>query len=369
MTNETCPAATSENVRAWNGCDVAKTTFDAALWMLLEDGEVPNLRDLPVRTFPRTLEGVRQFLAWVDKLLAHWATPEQPRPVFRVVMEATGRYSEELAVWLLAERPTTAPAIVNPRQASHFRKSLAFRNNTDRIAARALAQYGVDRRPASYQPLTPERAELRELSRYRQTLVEELTAEKNRAHESSCSSLVGRLQASRLQRLQRDIKRLEARMKKVVAKDDDLQSDVKLIDSIYGVGFITAVAVVAELGKLTRFACGRQLTAFVGVAPCNQHSGTSVRKKPRMSKAGEPRVRALLYMCAMAAIRGDNPFARTYHRLIAAGKCKKAALGAIMRKLLLVMRAVVISQQPYDPHYDRCGKTVDNSPKKEEISP
>jgi transposase len=134
-------------------------------------------------------------------------------------------------------------------------------------------------------------------------------------------------------------------------------------------GFITAVAVLAELGDLRRFTRGRQLSAFVGTAPCNHDSGSSVHKRPRMSKAGEPRVRALLYMCAMVAVGGDNDFADTYHRLTAAGKPKMAALGAIMRKLPLVMRAIVISGQPYEPHFNRRRKSVHNCSPKEEKSP
>lgn len=368
MYSETSRATTSENVRAWCGLDVSKATFDAALHLPSPNGRARDLRDLPAHTFDRTPEGVRQFLAWADAHLAPYAPPDRPRPVVRVAMEATGRYSIELAVWLLGERAKTAPAIVNPRQACHFRKSLNFRNNTDRIAARALAQYGVDRQPAPYQPFTPTQAQLRDLSRYRQRLVEDLVAEKNRAGEGAESIMVRRLQKNRIQRLQRDIKRIEKEMEKTVAKDPVLKRDAELIDSIYGVGFITAIAVVAELGDLRRFTRGRQLSAFVGTAPCNEESGSTVRKRPRMSKAGEPRLRALLYMCAMVAVEGDNDFADTYHRLLDAGKSKMAALGAIMRKLLLVMRAVVISGQPYDPHYNRRRKTVHNCPQKKEIS-
>lgn len=369
MNNGTCPAATSEKVQVWSGLDVSKASFDTALHVPHPNGQARDLRDLPIKTFARTPEGAGEFLAWADAHLAGGAVPGEPQPILRVVMEATGRYSEELAVWLLAERPSISPAIVNPQQACHFRKSLNFRNNTDRIAARALAQYGVDRQPAPYEPPSAEHAELRGLSRYRTTLVEQLVAEKNRAGEGSDSAVVRRLQKSRLEKLQRDIKRIEKEMKTVVAKHPDLERDAKLIDSIYGVGFITAVAVLAELGDLRRFTRGRQLSAFVGTAPCNQESGSSVRRKPRMSKAGEPRIRALLYMCAMVAVGGDNDFADTYHRLIAAGKPKKAALGAVMRKLLLVMRAIVISGKPYNPHYNRRRETVDNSSQKEGKSP
>lgn len=369
MDTATSLAATSEKVQVWSGLDVSKASFDAALAVPRPDGEARDLRELPVKSFDRTAEGVRAFLDWADAHLDGVAASGERVPTVRVVMEATGRYSVELAVWLLAERPSLSPAIVNPQQACHFRKSLNFRNNTDRIAARALAQYGVDRRPAAYEPPTAAHAELRELSRYRTTLVEQRVAEQNRAEEGSDSTVVRRMQKSRIEKLNRDIKRIEKEIKTAVARIPDLARDAELIDGIYGVGFVTAVAVVAELGDLRRFTRGRQLSAFVGTAPCNHDSGTSVHKRPRMCKAGEPRVRALLYMCAMSAVAGDNDFADTYHRLIASGKTKMAALGAVMRKLLLVMRAIVISGQPYDPHYNRRRKTVDNATQKEGKSP
>jgi transposase len=365
MNTGTNCATTREKVQVWSGLDVSKASFDAALYVPRPDGEAHELRDLPVKTFMRTPQGVCAFLDWADARLAPGAAPGEPQPIVRVVMEATGRYSVELAVWLLAERPLIAPAIVNPQQACHFRKSLNFRNNTDRIAARALAQYGAERQPAPFQPPTAEHAELRELSRYRTTLVEQRVADKNRFGEGADSTLVRRLQKSRIEKLERDIERVEKEMKRVVAHMPDLARDAELIDTIYGVGFVTAIAVVAELGDLRRFTRGRQLSAFVGTAPCIHESGSSVHKRPRMSKAGEPRLRALLYMCAMAAVGGDNEFADTYHRLIAAGKPKMAALGAVMRKLLLVMRAIVISGQPYDPHYNGRRNTVDKCHPKE----
>lgn len=366
MSSAACVVATRENVEDWAGLDVAKASFEVALDSPRPDGRDRDLRDLPGQSFARTREGAREFLGWLDRQLDHDGATGR---AVRVVMEATGRYSEQLAVWLLAERPSLSPAIVNPQQACHFRKSLNVRNNTDRIAARALARYGRDRQPAPYQPPTAEHAQLRELSRYRTTLVEQAVAEKNRAGEGAVCPVVRRMQESRLKKLERDIQRIEKEMEKLLAQLPDLARDARLIETIYGVGFITAVAAVAELGDLRRFSRGRQLSAFVGAAPSNYESGSSVRRRPRMSKAGEPRIRSLLYMCAMTAVAGDNDFADTYRHLLANGKTPKAALGAVMRKILLVMRALVISGQPYDRHYNRRRKTVDNHHPKEENSP
>lgn len=95
----------------------------------------------------------------------------------------------------------------------------------------------------------------------------------------------------------------------------------------------------------------RQLTAFAGVSPRHEESGTSVRKRTRMSKQGSSRIRRTLYMSAMTVIRGDSDLADFYHRLLDEKKTEMAALGAVMRKLLVVMRAILISGEPYVKHY------------------
>lgn len=335
-------------VEHWSGNDVAKQTFDAAFVSAGHHVPAGRLRDLPVKRFPRTREGAKAYLAWLDTLA--------PGEAVRVCMEATGNYSTELAVWLLELRPALRPSIVNPNHTAAFIKSLGLRNKTDRIEARALALYGLDRRPVPYEPLSPEQAELRELSRYRDALVVEKVAEKNRSAEQNASSFVAKLQQKRLRLIEKDIQRLEAQMRHVVNQSPELKHDVEQLSTIYGVAFITAVVVLTELGDLRRFQRARQLTAFAGVSPCIRQSGTSVQKRTRMCKQGNPRVRQALYLAAVTAVRGDNDLRRTYLHLICQGKAPKVALGAVMRKLLTIMRAMLLRGKPYDPNHKAGGK-------------
>lgn len=359
LMNNTIP--TTEAIgkpRVWAGLDVASESFEAALWRPLEPATTRNQRQIPVRGFPRTPEGITQFLAWADALLVEADDPPESTPALRVVMEATGKYSLELAVWLIARRPALAPAIINPETAAHFAKSLSLRNKTDKTDARALARYGAERNPAPYDPPSPAQAELRDLSRYRQRLVEGRDAEKARAREGSASALVRRQQQTRIRRFERDIERIEKQMQKVLEKLPDVKRDAEQLDGIYGVGLIVAATVLAELGDLRRFEQGRTLTAFGGISPRKADSGKSVHKKAHLCKKGSAHVRRVLYLAAMTAIRGDNDLADLYRRLIAKGSKKMSALGAVMRKLLLVMRAVLISGQPYQRHYRPVDKWV-----------
>jgi transposase len=344
--------ATPEVPRVWAGCDVAKETFDAALWFPLDAHEQRPMKDIPVATFPRTPEGVSQLLTWADDLLASEDEPSGLAPTLRVVMEATGRYSIDLAVWMIAQRPSHAPAIINPQTAHHYIDSLAVRNKTDATAARALARFGAERRPVSYEPPTPELALVQALVRRREDLTTLRVAEENRAEELADAPAVIRRQIRRhIAQLRRDEAMIERELRKAVDAVPAFKQDVDRLQTIYGVGFLTAAIVLAELGDLRRFEKARQLSAFAGLSPRRVESGTSVHKRSRLCKKGSSRLRKALYMPALSALRGDNDFADFYRQLVGAGKPKMVALGAVMRKMLLTMRAVLIHNTPYQPHY------------------
>jgi len=334
----------------WVGLDVSKATFDAAL--ALSDQRFPStpVRALPWKSFPRTREGAAAFLVWVNERV--------PKAKVRVIMEATGKYSVELTTWLLARRPSLRPAIENPKSTKAFIDSLNQRNRTDGLAARGLAFYGVERRPAPYEPLSKSRQELRELSRYRDTLVAQRTALKNRRREESTSKIVRRMQTRQLRQLNDDIASIEKETMRVINEDEDFKRDFALLNTIPGVGPITAMTVLAEIGDLRRFERARQLTAYAGVTPRVIVSGTSVRGKTRMCKRGNERVRHALYLSAMATLNTKHPntLSVVHQRLCEEGKEGKAAIGAVMRKQLTVMRAVLISGKPYDPTFKGCGK-------------
>jgi transposase len=328
----------------WSGVDVAKEWFDASVWLPNQPLELSAMRRLPVKRFERTPEGVGQFVEWARQRLG--GTP-------RVVMESTGSYSLELAVWLVVEDSTTAPAIINPRQAKDYMKSIEPRNSTDQTAARALARYGVEREPAPYEPPTAERRRLRELTRYRQDVVEMRQAQELRLEELGTGSPVAKMVRANIKQLRGHEERLKKDIIVWIQQTPRFCEDVELLRTIFGVDWIVAATVIAELGDLRRFGRARQMTAFGGVTPGRKESGKSVKGKTRMVKIGSRHLRRVLHLAARCAINGDNDWARLYEKLLAAGKTKMAALGAIMRKMLCVMRAMLISGKPYDPHYQR----------------
>lgn len=339
--NEHSSRDNSKNTH-WVGADVSKATFDVGLVGCGQHYPDTPLREIPTNSFERSPEGVEAFLDWLD-------AQDVEEEKVRVVMEATGNYSIQLAVWMLSARPSLAPAIVNPHHTAAFIKSMGVRNKTDSLEARALGFYGVERHPAAYEAPSPEHAELRALSRYRNQLVRQRTMMKNQMQEPCACAFVKKNQKKRLRLISDDIDRVEKEMKALVEQDEGLKRNVTLLTSIYGVAFINATTVLAELGDLRRFHLARKLTAFAGLSPRHHNSGSSVHGRSRMCKQGNPRVRQCLYLSALSAIRGNTEFRRIYNKLIAHGKTKMTALGAIMRKLLTVMRAILISGHPYQP--------------------
>lgn len=329
----------SDNRPAWIGLDVAKRTFDAAVHPAWQPGQGMAFSDMPKQSFPRTADGVAQLLAWVDAMGLEVEV--------RAIMESTGRYSVELAAWLTVGRPSMVPVIVDPKAVCHFIRSLRLRNKTDRADAAALARYGAERAPEAQPPPTPEYATLREMSRQRTFIVNTIVAARNRLEEIAASREVAALHRKTIRRLEDDLRQIESLMRRHVEEHANLREAVSRLDTIPGVAFITAATILGELGDLTRFRKSRSLSAFAGTSPRRFESGDSVKGKTRMCKQGPPQVRHSLYMAALSAIRGDNSLARFYAALVAKGKPKMVAIGAVMRKMLVLMRALLIKQADY----------------------
>lgn len=314
---------------SWAGIDLAKATFEAAIW-----GH-DDFRTMRVRSFPRCKEGASALLAWLRDSVS-------PGVGIGLVMEATATFAEDMATWLLDLDPGLHVAIVNPIQTSAFLRSLGLRNKTDDLDAKALAQYGAERRPLSWERPTPELAILKDLARVRMDLVHARTAMAVRLKDHArASKQAAKAMAKVVHALDIQIKALEADIRKHLSAHEALAKQAGRMDSIVGVGLITAVTVMTELGDLRRFDRSRQLTAFAGMSPRWKESGTSVHGKPRLCKQGSTRVRAALYLAACAAVRFNPDMKATYERLLAPGKARRVALGAVMRKLLVLMRAVL----------------------------
>ncbi len=191
---------------------------------------------------------------------------------------------------------------------------------------------------------------LASLAREIQALTKDLTRLKNRldaAQDGHVHLEIVESLRRRIDQLEEERCVLEAELKceTLTAKKQQLD----LLTSIPGIGWRTACHLLAELGDISRFANPRKLVAFAGLTPAQFESGTSVFKRTRITKLGSCRLRKLLYMPSLTAIR-CNPIIRVFfERLVAHGKNRKAALVACMGKLLKIIHAVLTQQQPFRP--------------------
>ena len=149
--------------------------------------------------------------------------------------------------------------------------------------------------------------------------------------------------------LGREADRLQRRADDLIAATAALQAGREPLESIPGVGAVTAQALLAELPEPGQFASAQQAAAYAGLAPRQYRSGTSVRKRTRLSKAGNARLRKALYLPTQTAVRFNPLLKGFFERLVKAGKPKMAAVGACMRKLVMLCYGVLKNRAPFDP--------------------
>ena len=304
------------------GIDVAKATLDVAS---LPDGEV--------WTVTNDDAGLRELVPRLATLL----------PTL-LVCEATGGF-ERLVVAALAQAGLPI-VVVNPRQVRDFAKAMGHLAKTDALDAAILAAFAQRVRPVP-RPLPDDAAQLLDslLTRRRQ-LLEMLTAERNRL--GFARGPVKRDITQHIRWLEKRLTEVDADLDAAIAASPLSQATSDLLQSVPGVGRVTALTLVGELPELGHLS-RREIAALVGVAPLNRDSGT-LRGK-RLVWGGRASVRAALYMAALVGVRWNPVLRRFYERLRAAGKPAKVALTACMRKLLTILSAMVRQRRAWDPEH------------------
>lgn len=295
----------------------------------------------PLRSFPNTAEGHVMILRYL----------RQAGRVVRVCMESTGLYGLDLALALSGQEGIEL-MVANPRAVRHFAKAMMKRSKNDQIDAGVLEQFAVHMDFKPWQRPSVAMLSLHALARRLRELVEMQTAEKNRHHAAALSqaipAAVRRDLARSLRTQQRAIERLTRAARQLIATHPLLSERFELLDSVPGIGETSAVQLLGELSVLAPDLQARQWVAYAGLDPRAHDSGTSVHKKPHISKAGNPHLRHALYMPALVAVQHDPHLRAFYQHLLAHGKVKMQALVAVMRKLLHALHAMFKKHQPYD---------------------
>jgi transposase len=297
------------------------------------------------RRFAHTCAGMRALQRWAEQ-----AAAGQPR---HFCLEATGVYSVSVASGLHGDGDTTI-SMVNPAQIKSFARAQLRRTKTDAVDAQVILAFATSQQPPAWSPPSAALAQLHELVTQREAIEEDLWRWRNRAHAhtyaSDVPSSVTTSVQSIIRALRRQLKNVQKSIVTLTHQSQEIKAPVAIMSSTRGVGEKTALGLLAHAGAKLFTYSHKELTAHAGLAPCHHQSGTSVRGKSHIAKQGNARLRAILYMPTLSATR-HNPIIKAYYQhLLARGKLKKVALVACMRKLLVMLQAMVKHKTYFDPN-------------------
>jgi transposase len=326
------------------GVDIAARSFTA--WWTAHSSS--QLRAL---TFDQTPEG---FASFQQRLTATGIAPSQTL----IVSEATSSYWITLAVAL--HEAGYHVSVVNPKQIAKYAQSLPRRAKTDALDAQLIAQFAAERVPHRWTPPPQVYHELRQRLMARDALIEARKQLRNQRHALlqwplQVETVQAQLDAA-IAELTRRIVALEAEIAQTAA-DGAWAESVVLLQSIPGIGLLTAVWIVVLTLNFSACGSAASVVAYAGLAPMVRESGSSVRGRPSIG-GGNARLRTALYMATLSAAQFNPQLRSFYTRLRSSGKPIKVARCATARKLLELAYAVVNTQTPFDPTYQRRVKAL-----------
>jgi len=310
-----------EKKEVFVGIDVSKMQLDVAIG---KDGAFWNVTN--------ESEGIQEL---VERLKAVSPT--------LVVVESTGGLETPVVAEMAAAGLSVA--IVNPGRVREFAKSVGLLAKTDKLDARLLTRFAAAVKPPASRLPSEEEQYLTGLVRRRRQLLEMRTAEKNRLNTTRIA-LRERID-NHIAWLNKEVEALEDEIDDFIRQSPLWAKKEVILKSTPGVGPVTSCTLLSELpelGQLDR----KKIAALVGVAPMNKDSGP--RRGKRSIRGGRVSVRSVLYMAALTATRFNPTIRAFYLRLLENGKEKKVAIIACMRKLLVILNAMLRDLEPWHPN-------------------
>lgn len=318
------------------GMDVSKNTLDCHLFVK-QTGLAPVSNDL---------KGFKAIKKWLTKEL------KKNTEGLLVVMEYTGIYTYGIERFLSQQKISYVK-----RPALDIKRSLGMvRGKTDKADARFISKYGWMRKD-ELMPMTPlsdAQLELQQLMNHRDKLVADKSSYQCKLKEMRSQmgcKVNGKMAASMefvMDVLTQEIKEAEKEIKMLLQSEESLQTNYDLLCSITGIGFATAVHFIIATENFTRFKEVRKLICYCGVAPFEHSSGTSIRRKVRVSQLANKKLKSLLTTAAFSAIQHDPELKAKYEQKVKEGKAKMCVLNIIRAKLLERIFAVIKRQSPYE---------------------
>ena len=267
------------------------------------------------------------------------------------VMEATGCYHQSLAIYLFNNKISVA--VLNPLVIKRYTQMKLQHTKTDKSDAQMICSYAQEQPVSLWEPEPDYINQSNMLQSAVGLYFKQSTAIKNKLHSLASrgisTGILVRSLKRQLRHLNKEIEILENEMEELIKEYN--QQMYTNIRSIPGVGKKTALLLIASTNGFKSFENHRQLSSFFGLAPTERTSGTSIKGRSRISKAGNPKIRNYLFLCSFTASQCNPQCNALYERLVAKGKSKKLALIAVTNKLLKQAFAIAKSGICYDSEY------------------
>lgn len=307
------------------GLDISKDTIDA----YIDNGDSGQYRKID-----NTPQGWQELLGVIRR---------QRRKKVYVCCEYTGIYYLGVATALHDAGCTVS--VINPAVIRYYAMQEMTRNKTDKQDAILIARYCRTQKPSAWTPPTKQNQRIRTLNRRVEQLTKMRTMEINRlkiAHDEDKET-----HQNLIDWLEKEIGQHHEKLKALVKQDKTLQEKQKLMTSIPGIGEQTATAFLSLVSDIERFPTAKHFVSYLGLSPQNAESGTSVKRRTRISKMGDRYMRKLLYMPARAACLRSKVWKEWAQRQMQNGKHPKAVYVTMMRKMATYIYKVIKTNQPF----------------------
>jgi len=298
------------------------------------------------RCFKHSRTGIKAMVKWAKKIALE--TP------LHFCLEATGVYGYSVACCLHQEHHISV-SVINPAQIASYGKAQLRRTKTDSVDSQVILSFAQSQNPPLWKP---ESSTIRQLyylvvesARIRKTQGQWGNRKHSQNYLKDIPKVIKQAQKALDRTMHRQLEKIEQAIVELCCQNEELKQDVELLCSIPGISNHSAVRVLAYGKNTLRDYSRNALTAHAGLAPAQRQSGTSIHGKARIAKQGDRRLRTTLFMPALVAAY-HNPILKTfYQKLLKKGKPKMLAIVAVMKKLLIMIQAILKNKIPFNPKY------------------
>lgn len=326
------------------GIDISKGDFKACFVLISND---QSIKTKGSRTFTNTLKGFESFKTWYTKY-----QKEHFSLVF--VLEATGSYHEQLAWFLYKSKQVLS--IVLPNRAKAYMVSLGLKSKNDKVDAKGLATMGAVQKLTSWNPISKQLYNLRQITRHLEDLQIIRTSLMNQKEQTVYAmyalKTVAESITSTLKTIDKQIANCKKKIDNIIEKDENLSRKVAYITSIKGVSTITAAIIIGETNGFSLITNVKQLVSYAGYDVKENQSGNRTGKT-RITKKGNAHIRRAMHLPAFNTVRYLNTFKNLYTRVYERSGLKMKGYVAVQSKLLRMMYTLWKNEAYFDPNYQK----------------